>query len=350
MLLAYLCVLQCRDLKVTRGYNHQVVTIGYTDSATYTGTVFYGEAARRRMATDADDLGQRLPSGSMWAWAFKAIAKINSKSWEVVGSDVQRGWKAVVALEGTYCLAGTTSAALWMARALVRLACEHGLLSRDDVPGDVQEECQVQPAVETPEASADKGDQDETMKPIGEDEEAGKGLSTSKDSAQGSGKGQDKGKGAGNGKAAGTSKGQGDGEDKGQDTSLSKGTDAQGSGKGEDHGKGAGAGEGAGEGGAAGTSKGQGDGALKKAKDPERKSSREKKQKTLYNCVQLGGLPDDRPARGVQESDTEAAVSKHSAPSPGQQELGQGMPQQSKSVVGLLCPSFCFNITVQVPI
>lgn len=109
----------------------------------FAGAVFYGDSGRSRMVTDADDLWRRLPKDSMWGWAFLAVARVNSRPWEQTGRGVASGWKEIVKLQGTDCEAGTVAAALWMGRAMVRLACTHGLLALRDVPGDVQVDCEV---------------------------------------------------------------------------------------------------------------------------------------------------------------------------------------------------------------
>lgn len=226
----------------------------------------------------------------MWAWAFKSIAKINCKSWEVVGPDVQRGWKAVVALEGALCAPGTTTSAVWMGRALVRLACDHGLLTLEEVPGDVQEECGVQPAQETPMPPSDDNDQAATERNgkngaagEGEGEAAtNEGANTAKETPPSGGEGEGKGKGEGAGTGEGDGGGKGDDGDK--DTGPVKG-------------------------GAASHSI--------NAKGAIRQSTRVKQQKTLFNCAQLGGQGTPMPATGVNSSDAEETVSKQSAPSHG---------------------------------
>ena len=109
----------------------------------HAGAVFYGDSDRPRMASDADDMWRRMDKGSMWAWVFCAVARVNSRTWEQTGRRVEIGWKAIVKMQGTDCEAGTVAAALWMGRAIVRLACTHDLLPVEEVPGDVQVECGV---------------------------------------------------------------------------------------------------------------------------------------------------------------------------------------------------------------
>jgi len=95
------------------------------------------------MASDAEDMWRRLDKECMWAWVFCAVARVNSRTWDQVGRRVEIGWKAIVKLQGTDIEAGTVAAALWMGRAIVRLACTHELLQLDEVPGHVQVDCGV---------------------------------------------------------------------------------------------------------------------------------------------------------------------------------------------------------------
>lgn len=132
------------------------------------------------MATDAEELGRMINSSDMWSWAFTAIARLNGESWEKIGTDVLSGWKAVIRLEGADCKGGTMAAAMWMGRAIVRLACKHRLLGLDDVPGHVQTDCGVEATeVIHPTPPADGGD---GAKGSGVGDEQGTGDKSGQDS------------------------------------------------------------------------------------------------------------------------------------------------------------------------
>ena len=121
--------------------------------------VFYGDSHRCRMVTDASEMGGLLPEDSMWAWAFKAVARVQGRQWQLHRPGVRQAWAAVVALEGTDIEAGTMEAAMWMGRALVQLACKYKLMPLSEVPEAMQEECGVrlQDIVADPPAPAQPG-------------------------------------------------------------------------------------------------------------------------------------------------------------------------------------------------
>lgn len=142
------------------------------------------------MAHDAEELGRQLPPGSLWAWGFTAVGRLNGSTWGVLGPEIHGGWKEIVALRGADCEAGTVAAALWMAKRAVRLACIHRLLLLTDVPGWLQVECGVRPEdVKQPAPPAD----DPAAKPADEAEgnakdktgEANKGEEEEGDDPQG---------------------------------------------------------------------------------------------------------------------------------------------------------------------
>lgn len=124
--------------------------------------MFYGDGHRVRMATDAQALGKMVPQDSMWAWAFKALAALNDRPWATYRTGVREGWNDVQAMKEAECTSGTFSAALWMGKALVRLACRYEVIELDDVPVTVRTECEVSAddivAADPPAEDADAAD------------------------------------------------------------------------------------------------------------------------------------------------------------------------------------------------
>lgn len=131
----------------------------HSSVAWFAGRVFYGDGHRGRMATDAMAMGRIVHEDSMWAWAFKAIAALNDRPWATYRKGVREGWNALQGMTGADCNAGTFGAALWMGKALVRLACRYEVIPCEDVPLGVREECGVQPDDIVPaDAGEEEGD------------------------------------------------------------------------------------------------------------------------------------------------------------------------------------------------
>lgn len=113
------------------------------------------------MATDAAELGEVAPAGTMWAWAFKSIAAINRRSWASHRQGVQEGWGNILVLKDAECAAGTFASALWMGREIIRLACMYEVVDLEEVPDEVSQECCVSAAdiiVAEPQEEGDETD------------------------------------------------------------------------------------------------------------------------------------------------------------------------------------------------
>ena len=91
---------------------------------------------------DAHAMAELAPDHSMWSWAFTAIARVMEKSWALHTKGIEEEWTKMVTLQGSDCKAGGVQAALWLARAAVRLACKYQLLPLL-VRRDVLTECGV---------------------------------------------------------------------------------------------------------------------------------------------------------------------------------------------------------------
>lgn len=157
-----------------------------------TGSLFYGTAARRGMAADAEVMGRDLPRNTMWAWAFTALGRVHAHPWGELAPEVRTAWKEIVELRGAACKAGTVAAAIWMAKSVMRLACKHGVLSVEELPGALQVQIGVQAVeqetakpAEDPKAKATEQDEGTAKdKKGGEDAGKGKKGTGSKDKDQ----------------------------------------------------------------------------------------------------------------------------------------------------------------------
>ena len=83
------------------------------------------------------------PADGVWQAVFTAVGRMNRAQVKDLPTGVAAGYDAIVRLQGADCDAGTVSTAMWMAKAVVRLACKHGLLALDEVPEAIQQECDV---------------------------------------------------------------------------------------------------------------------------------------------------------------------------------------------------------------
>lgn len=108
------------------------------------------------MVADAQDLAGLVPQDGMWAWAFKALACVQGRQWQHHRAGVREAWADAVALKGADSDPGTMGAAIWMGRAVVRLACTFKLMPLDEVPQAIQEECGVRQADVVADAPASK--------------------------------------------------------------------------------------------------------------------------------------------------------------------------------------------------
>lgn len=72
-----------------------------------------------------------------------AVSRINRAQVKDLPAGVAAGYEAIVRLEGADCQAGTVATAVWMGKALVRLACNHCMIDLDEVTQTIQQECNV---------------------------------------------------------------------------------------------------------------------------------------------------------------------------------------------------------------
>lgn len=97
------------------------------------------------MGNDALALSEAAPPDGIWSSVFRALGRINRCAAKDLAAGVSSRYDGILALKGADCEPGTVASALWIGKAIVRLACNHRLLPLMDVPDAIQEECGVRP-------------------------------------------------------------------------------------------------------------------------------------------------------------------------------------------------------------
>lgn len=95
------------------------------------------------MASDAALLGKVAPPDGIWAAVFAALGQINKCPEKDLPPAAKTEYEEVLALKDCDKEAGTVGAAIWMGKAVVRLACQHKFLARHDIPDAIKLECEV---------------------------------------------------------------------------------------------------------------------------------------------------------------------------------------------------------------